>query len=136
MTPYATIEELQARFPRALTPEETTQAETMLEDASFLLSIKTPGLQAAIDNGDEEVIHSAMLLTVAMVKRSLLAQAAQQTVTPGTEQVSQTFGPYSQSIKYSSDAGNLWIRDDEWESLLILLRGDSAAAVSLRSQGF
>ena len=55
----------------------------MLEDASFLLSIKVPGLQEAIDGGDEAITHAAMLLTVAMVKRSLLAQAAQQTGQPG-----------------------------------------------------
>jgi len=138
VTPYATIEDLTTpgRFPRALTAEETAAVPTMLEDASFLLSIKVPDLQAAIDNGDEEVIHAAMLLVVTMVKRSLLAQEAQQTVSVGTEQVSQTFGPYSTSVKYSSDSGNLWLRDNELESLLALLRGDTAIAVSYRSPGF
>jgi hypothetical protein len=134
--PYATIDDLLARFPRALTGPEAAQAEVMLDDASFLLSINTPGLQAAIDGGNENVTHEAMLLTVVMVRRSLLAQAAQQSVNPGVDQVSEAWGPYSRSVKYKTDSGNLWLYDREWESLLALLRGDTAAAVSMRSPGF
>lgn len=137
MTLYATMDDLVARFPRALTDAETTQAEeVMLADASFLLSIRIPGLQEAIDKGDETITHEAMLLTVAMVRRALLTQAAQQTVNPGVDQVSQTFGPYSSSVKYRSSDGNLWLYASEFEDLLALLRDDTAAAVSMRSRGF
>lgn len=133
---YATIDDLTARFPRALTPAETAAAEILLEDASFLLSIRAPGVAAAVDDGDEAITTAAMLLTVAMVKRALLAQAAQQVGDPSVSQVSQTFGPYQSSVQYKSDSGNLWLRDDELEYLLALLRGENLTAVSMRSPGF
>lgn len=132
---YATTAELQARFPRTLTAAELAQAETMLEDASFLLATKVPGLQEAVDD-DAVIAQAAMLLTVAMVRRALLAQAAQQTVNPMVEQVAQGFGPYSSSIRYRTTGGDLWLYPNELEYLLGLLRGDNATAVSMRSPGF
>ncbi len=107
----------------------------MLDDASFLLSVKAPGLQAAVDGGDPVITQAAMITTVVMVKRALLAQAAQQTNTPGVDQVSQQFGPYSTSVKYRSDDGGLWLYASELDALLGLLRGDTSAAVSMRSAG-
>lgn len=136
MIPYATLEDLQERFPRALTAAETTLAETMLEDASFLLASRMPGLQEAIDGGDLVVEHAAMLATANMVKRALLALAAQQTSQPGVDQVSQQFGPYSSTIKFRNDSGDLYLYASEWEYLLSLLRDNPAVAVSMRSPGF
>jgi Phage protein Gp19/Gp15/Gp42 len=135
VTPYAIIDDLTARFPRALTAAETAAVPVMLEDASFLLSIKAEGLQEAIDGGDEAITYAAMLLTVAMVKRALLAQAAQQTGVPNVDQITQSFGPYASSVKYRSDNGNLFLYGSELDSLLGLLRGDTAEAVSIRSPG-
>lgn len=136
MDPYATIDDLvPERFPRALTPAETAQVPTMMADASFLLATKVPGLDAAIQGGNTVLEHAAMLTTVAMVKRSLLAQAAQRTVDPAVDQVSEAWGPYSQSIKYRSDSGNLWITNGDWDYLFGLLRGDMTQAVSMRSPG-
>jgi hypothetical protein len=148
VTPYATIDDLTARFPRALTAAETAAVPVMLEDASFLLSVKAApfDLQAAVQGGAlpielpgsisvESIAYAAMLLTVAMVKRALLAQAAQQTGTPNVDQLTQAFGPYTSSVKYRSDNGNLFLYDSELESLLGLLRGDVAEAVSIRSPG-
>src|SRR4029077_15811212 len=129
------LADLQARFPRALTTAETALVDpTMLDDASFLLSLRVPGLQAAVDGGDEVIVQAAMLTTVAMVKRSLLAQAAQQTAGPAVESIGQTFGPYAQNIKYRNDSGNLWLYDSELEALFGLL-GGNADAVSVRSPG-
>jgi hypothetical protein len=138
VTPYADIGDLTApgRFPRALTSAETAAAPTMLEDASFWLSVWVPGLAEAVEGGDAVLTEAAMLTTVAMVRRSLLATAAQQTASPGVDQISQQFGPYSSTVKYRSDDGNLWLYTRELDTLLGLLRGDTAAAVSMRSPGF
>jgi hypothetical protein len=135
---YAVLADLEApgRFPRALTAEEIAAVPTMMEDASFLLSVKVPGLQEAIDGGNETVTTAAMLLTVAMVRRALLAQAAQQTISPGVESLSEAWGPYNRSTKYRSDNGNLFAYDSELEYLLELVTGVSATAVSIRSPGF
>jgi hypothetical protein len=135
MASYATVGDLTSRFPRDLTGIEEGQVPTMLQDASFLLSVKAPGLQAAVDGGDEVITQAAMLLTVAMVKRALLAQAAQQAVNPAVDQVAEAWGPYSQSVKYRSDNGNLFLYGSELDYLLGLIRGDQAAAVSIRSPG-
>ena len=134
MAAYADIDDLTARFPRALTAAEVAQVPTMLDDASFLLSVKATGLDAAVD-GDPVIAQAAMLTTVAMTKRALQAQAAQQTSSPGVDQVSQQFGPYSTSVKYKTDDGSLWLYNSELEAVLSLLRGDNAAAVSMRSGG-
>lgn len=133
---YATTDDLVARFPRELTTLESSQVETMLDDASFLLDLKAPGLSAAVESGDEDITYAAMLLTVTMVKRSLLTQAAQQNANPAVEQVAEAWGPYSQSVRYRSPGGNLFLYDSELEQLLALLRGEAAAAVSMRSPGF
>jgi len=135
---YATLDDLlvPGRFPRDLTGSEINQVETMMDDASFLLSVRAPGLQAAIDSGNEVITHAAMLMVVAMVRRALLAQAAQQTVDPAVDQASEAWGPFSRSIKYRSDSGTVFLYDSELEYLLGLLRGDVSEAVSMRSKGF
>lgn len=130
---YATLEDLAVRFPRALTAAETAQVPTMLEDASFVLSGEAPGVQAAVDAGDESVVYMAMLLTVAMVKRALLAQEAQQSASPAVEQLSEAWGPYSQSVRYRSDGANLFLYARELQRLEALLGKDQA--VSIRSPG-
>lgn len=135
MAAYATLADLEARFPRALTTAEEEQAPTMLDDASFLLSIQAPTLQAAIDTPDLAIVHATMLLVVAMVKRAILANAAQGSVDPNVDNLTESFGPFSQSIKYRSPNSNLYLYDSEWEYLLALLRGNVATAVSVRSPG-
>ena len=136
MIPYATIDDLVPdRFPRALTATETAQVPTMMDDASFLLATNVPGLDAAIEGGNAVVEHAAMLTVVTMVKRSLLAQEANQTTNPTVDQVSEAWGPYSQSVKYRSDSGNLWVTGKEWDWLMGLVGGNTSAAVSMRSPG-
>lgn len=135
MVSYATVDDLTARFPRDLTGVESDQVDTMLQDASFLLSVKAVGLQAAIDGGDQTIITAAMMLTVAMVKRALLAQAAQLDVNPAIDQMSEAWGTFSQSVKFRTDNCNLYLYDSELDYLLGLLRGSQAEAVSMRSPG-
>ena len=107
----------------------------MLDDASFLLATNVPGLDAAIEGGNAVVEHAAMLTTTTMVRRSLLAQEAQQTANPMVDQVSEAWGPYSQSVKYRSDSGNVWLSGKEWDYLSGLVSGNVSAAVSIRSRG-
>ena len=133
---FATVDDLAVRFPRALTSAEEEAAEVMLDDASFLLSIEVPGLSAAVDGGNEDVTEAALLFTVAAVKRTMLAQAAQAAVNPALDQVAQTFGPYSSSIKYKNNGGNLYWYPNEIEALIALLGGESRQAISIRSPGF
>lgn len=126
MPTYAVIGDLTARFPRALSPAETARAETLLDDSSFWLSVWAPGLDASISGGDPDTTQAAMLLVVAMVRRALLD--------PGTEsRQSETAGLYT--VRYRNPEGNLFVYGRELDSILTLLTGDRAQAVSMRSPG-
>lgn len=117
-TPYAELADLEARFPRALTGDEETAAETLLADASFWLGVWVPGLAEAVDT-NEKVATAAKLLVVSMVKRSLLSTVADL---PGVQSVSDTAGVFSHSVTYRNPEGNLYLYGSELASLAELLR--------------
>ena len=88
-----------------------------------------------VANGDGEQVTYERV-GVSMISPVAAAQAAQQTIDPAVEQVSQQFGPYSSTVKYRSDSGSLWMYNAEWDYLAGLVGGDVSAAVSMRSPGF
>jgi hypothetical protein len=128
-TPYAELDDLTDRFPRDLTSTEEDRAETLLADASFWLGVWVPGLA---DTTDETVLEAAKLLVVAMARRSLIAQAQEL---PGVQSTAESWGSYNQSVTYRNPEGNLYLYGTELDNLLGLLRGNRAAAVSMRSPG-
>lgn len=128
MTVFATVDDLTARYTGTVDPDT---AETLLEDASFWLGVWVPGLDTAVTTSSD-VATAAMLLVVAMVKRSLTAQAADL---PGVQSITNSGGPYNQSITYRSPEGNLYLYANELESITSLLRSSRAGAVSMRSPG-
>lgn len=131
-TPYAELQDLEDRFPRALTSDEQTRAGTLLADASFWLGVWVPGLDTAVTGGNEQVTEAAKLLVVAMAKRALVAQAVD---VPGVQSITNSGGPFNQSITYHNPEGNLYLYANELESITSLLRSTRAAAVSMRSPG-
>lgn len=132
MTPYAELSDLEDRFPRALTSDEETRAETLLVDASFWLGVWVPGLSESLD---ETVLEAAKLVVVEMVKRALLAEATAASMDPAVESVTEGAGIFNRSIRYRSPDGNLFLYARELEDLEGLLRGNRATAVSMRSPG-
>lgn len=135
MTPYAELSDLTDRFPRELTSDEETRAETLLVDASFWLGVWVPGLAEAIAGGDETAQEAAKLVVVNMVKRSILAEAASLESDPSIESITEGAGIYNRAIRYRSPDGNLWISLRELDDLLALLMPNRATAVSMRSPG-
>lgn len=131
MTSYATVDDLQDRFPRTLTDDEETRAAVLLEDASFWLGVWVPGLADAVD-GNEQYAQAAKLLVVAMVKRSLLSQVPEN---PGVQSLTETAGPYSQAVTYRNPEGNLYLYAGELSAITELLWPSKAQAVSMRSPG-
>jgi hypothetical protein len=126
MAPYAELDDLTARFPRELTPEEEDRAETLLGDASFWLGVWVPGLDDAITGGDTVLTEAAKLLVAAMVRRNLDA--------PINEGVSdETIGPFR--VVYRNPDGNLFLYGRELDDLLGLLMPNRATAVAMRSPG-
>lgn len=130
-TPYAELPDLELRFPRDLTSDEETRAETLLGDASLRLGVWVPGLQeaAAID---DQVAEMAKLVVVDMVKRALLAAVPDN---PGVEAFNQVAGPFQQQVTYRNPEGNLYLYDRELSDLLSLLRPSRSTAVSMMSPG-
>jgi hypothetical protein len=102
VTTYAELDDLIPRFPRDLTDAEEEAAPTLLDDASFWLGVWVPGLDNAIQGGDEVLAQAAKLLVVAMVKRSLLSQVPDN---PGVQSLTETAGPYSQAVTYRNPEG-------------------------------
>jgi hypothetical protein len=129
-TPYADLDDLAARFPRVLTSDEETSAETLLMDASFWLGVWVPGLTTT---GSADALAAAKLIVVEMVKRALVAQSS--AVPSGAESISQTAGIYSENIRFRNPDGNLFLYARELEDLEGLIRGNRAQAVAMRSPG-
>lgn len=127
MTVYATLQDLTDRFPRELTDAEMMLAPTLLEDASFWLSVWVPDLDAAVVGGNGAVTTSAKLLVVAMVRRNLLQPQVEDNVTQVVT------GPFQ--VLYRAPDGNLYLYARELEDITGLLRSSRASAVSMRSPG-
>lgn len=119
------------RFPRPLADEESARAEVLLDDASFWLGVWVPGLQGAIDGGNEQVVTAAKLLVVAMVRRVLLAPRVDEGVQSQTLQA----GQFQSQIAYRNPDGNLYLYARELAALEDLIRGSTASAVSMTSPG-
>lgn len=129
---YADVEEdFAPRFPRELTEAETERAATLLEDASFWLGVWVPGLDKAIDAGNEKAATAAKLLAVAMVRRAMLAPA-QDT---GVANFSLGAGRYTGAVTYRNPEGNLYLYQRELDALLSIIRDNSADAFSMLSPG-
>lgn len=126
---YAELDDLTERFPRELT--ETDRAEVLLNDASFWLGVWVPGLQEAIDGGDETITTAAKLLVVAMVRRALLAP----TLDDGIQSQNLVAGPIQQHIVYRNPDGNLYLYAKELDAIKGLLRPNPADAVSMTQPG-
>jgi hypothetical protein len=121
VTVYATVDDLQDRYPRELTSAESDRAELLLEDASLLLDARVPGLA---DTTDGQVAALARLTVIEMVRRALSGNIAD-----GVK--SETAGVFS--VTYRDD--NLFVYDRELDVLMALLMPNRATAVSVRSPG-
>lgn len=131
MTTYADAADFALRFPRELTGDEQDRLPTLLEDASFWLGVWVPGLQEAIDVGNEQVETAAKLLVVSMVRRALMAPAMDS----GVQDVSLGSGPYTGAVTYRNPEGNLYLYAKELDALKALLRPNPSDAVSMTQPG-
>lgn len=119
------------RFPRALTEAEGDRAALLLQDASFWLNVWVPGLEAAVDTGNEQVATAAKLLVVAMVRRALLAPSLDD----GVQSQNLVAGQFQHNVVYRNPDGNLYLYAKELAALEGLLRANPADAVSMMSPG-
>jgi hypothetical protein len=96
---FATVDELQSRWSRTLTADERTRAEILLADASRRLR-NDPRIVPSLDDGIADGIYDsedAEVAVIDMVKRAMTGEFSD-----GVEQVTETAGPFTKSIRYST----------------------------------
>jgi hypothetical protein len=128
---YAEPGDLAARW-HPLTPEETSKATTLLDDAAFWLRVWVPGLQSAIDSGNADAATAAKLLTVSMVKRAMQNENDQS---PGIASRQEVASIYQEIITYRNPEGNLYLYDRELADILAVVTGVPQGATSFTSPG-
>lgn len=96
---YATVADLERRW-HALTPEEQSVAEVLLEDAALLIDA-----QASIDMNDRRKLKAAQYVSLNMVQRALATRADNSF---GLSQQSIEADIYRQSFSYANPSGDLY----------------------------
>lgn len=104
MTPYATVEEYEARYG-TVTDTQTLQA--CLEDATALIASYLDAAGVDADSPDEELADRLMRVCRQVAHRSLDSGAA--SVPFGVSQASQTAGGYSLSYSFSNPNGDIFL---------------------------
>lgn len=126
---YAQVDPDLVKRWRALSPDEVSKAEVLLDDAAFWLRVWVPGLG---ESPDGDAATAAKLLSVAMVKR---AMQAEDTELPGVQSIQETAGVYSESIRYMNPEGNLYLYARELADILAVVAGTPQGAAAFTSPG-
>lgn len=101
--PFATVTDLEVRW-RHLTPDEATQAVALLGDASVMIRVESPGIDARILAGDLDP-DAPLQVVCRMVKRAM--QGPEDLV--GVTTMQDTAGPFSHSLSFANPAGDLYL---------------------------
>lgn len=105
---YATVEDVEARLGRELTPEETIQVGVLLEDVEAMLRMRIPDLDERVAD-DPNYERLVIMVEVNAVLRVLKNPDAF---------VSETDGNYSYTRSTSGASGYLDILPIEWDWLI------------------
>lgn len=110
LTPFATVEELQA-FWKVLTDTEQTRASSLLTLASNRL--RMIGKNVGVDVDAEKEASEAYGSTLGWVVMEATKRAMLTPEGPPVESAQITAGPYSENYKYSNPSGDLWFKKSE-----------------------
>lgn len=106
MAALATVDDVAARW-RPLTSEEALIVATLLGDASDMVRVRFPSIDADILSGAVSAA-TAVRVVAGMVRRAMLNRE-----TEGVTQGSETVGPFSTSASYVNPSGNLYLSKDD-----------------------
>lgn len=123
--PYATTEDLQ-KFWRTLTAEETTRAEYLLELASDNLRQYAMNAGKNLDTmlSDGKILENTLKqIVMEAVKRAMLTPQNQ----PPVNQMSQTAGPYAETLVFANPAGDIWFKEKELK--ILRLKGQRFSSI-------
>jgi len=110
MEPLATVEDVIARW-RPLSTSEQLVAETLIEDASDMIRVRWPDVDARLFV--ETLRKQTVVRIVAgMVRRALMNRDAE-----GVEQLSHSTGPFGQSTSFVNPNNNLYLTTDDITAL-------------------
>jgi hypothetical protein len=115
LTPFATVEELEAYW-RTLTTAEQTRATALLLIASNRLRLIASNSDVDLDAkiAANEAYESILQWVVMEAAKRAMQMPSDQ---PPVESWSQTAGPYSENYKYANPTGDLWFRKAELAAL-------------------
>ena len=103
--PFAQVGDLEARW-HALTGDERTRAETLLQDASDLIRTTCPPMgQRQAGHVEAHRLHGRQTSHAGRPRHV------------GRDPVTQTAGSYSESLSYANPAGDLYLTTSEKEAL-------------------
>lgn len=106
MAALATVEDVAARW-RPLTSEEVLIVQTLLDDASDIVRVRFPSVDADIASGAVSAA-TAVRVVAGMVRRAMMNRD-----TEGVTQGSETVGPFTQSASFANPNGNLYMSKDD-----------------------
>lgn len=112
---YANHDDL-AAFWRTLTADEDTRADKLLGLASNRLRTRATAVGVDLDakvNASPSYFENVQWVVLEATKRAMLTP----TDTPPVDTYQQTAGPYSENIKYTNPAGDLWFKKSELNDL-------------------
>lgn len=106
MAALATVEDVAARW-RPLTSEEAIIVQTLLDDASDMVRVRFPSVDADIASGAISAA-TAVRVVAGMVRRAMMNRDNE-----GITQGSETIGPFGISQSYANPSGNLYLSKDD-----------------------
>lgn len=106
MAALATVDDVAARW-RPLTSEEIVIVSTLLDDASDMVRVRFPSIDADIVSGAVSAA-TAVRVVAGMVRRAMMNRDNE-----GITQGSETIGPFGISQSYANPSGNLYLSKDD-----------------------
>lgn len=130
MEPFATIEDLEARW-RTLTEDEQAQAETTLLDATAFITSEMKRSGVLVEPDDEVQHQNLVAVTCAVAKRSLLMAFDSGNTLTGVSKYQEQADVWNASVTLANPMGDMYLTAQEKRLLGIgrLKAGSARAAM-------
>lgn len=123
--PFADTDDLE-KFWRSLTEAEKPRAEYLLELASDYLRQEALNGRKNLDDmlASGKIIENTLKqIVMEAVKRAMLTPVDQKPV----NQMSQTAGPYAETLVFANPAGDIWFKEKELK--ILRLKGQRFSSI-------
>ena len=123
---YATVEDVEVRFGRTLTPGETAQVEAWIGDLEADVLERIPDIDALILTGRPSARTVTRVISGAIVRKLHNPEGLRSTTT-SIDDYSTT-----KTVDQENSSGRLWLTTEDWA---LLLPGTGGDAFSIRPYG-